>query len=127
MSSPEEYENVIALMKKALEFYADPKTYDGTVSLIDIDEQGSQARFALKQTGELIEQNRKMQEDYDRLMAAGEILQATEDIADPIKLIEHFKLLGDKSFNESIYTEEERKHVDEMKENLKNYEQDNNL
>jgi hypothetical protein len=60
-------------------------------------------------------------------MAAGEILQATEDIADPIKLIEHFKLLGDKSFNESIYTEEERKHVDEMKENLKNYEQDNNL
>jgi hypothetical protein len=99
MNSPEQYENIIALMKKALEFYADPKTYDGTVPLIDIDEQGSQARFALKQADDLIEQNRKMEEDYDRLMAAGEMLQATEEKADPEKLMNLFRILGDERDN----------------------------
>jgi hypothetical protein len=102
MNSPEEYENVFALLKKALEFYADARNYDGpmgNIAPIDLDEHGSQARFVLKQTEELIEQNRKMQEDYDRLMAASDILQATEDMADPQKLIEHFKLFGNEDKN----------------------------
>jgi len=121
MNSPEEYENVIALMKKALEFYADPKNYTGTMAMIDLDEQGSQARFALKQAEDLIEQNLKMQEDYDRLMAAGEQLMATQDTADPEKLIKAFKVFeNEKGISESFYTDEERKHVNEMKKNAKN-------
>jgi hypothetical protein len=127
MNSPEEYENLIALLEKALEFYADPKNYEGTVAMIDHDEYGSQARFALSKSKEMVDNAHKMQEDYDRLMAAGEMLQATEDKADPEKLMNYFKILGDKSFNESIYTEEERKHVNEMKENMKDYERDNNV
>lgn len=97
MNSPEEYENVFALLKKALEFYADKNQYHdgfGRKTSIDLDE-GSQARFVLKQTEDLIEMNRKMQEDYDKLMAAGEMLQATEDMADPEKLMKMFKILGD--------------------------------
>jgi hypothetical protein len=94
MSSPEEFENVIALMKKALEFYADPKTYDGTIPMIDLDEQGSQARFALKQAEELIEQNRKMQEDYDKFMA-----QASDGIADVEALIKAYKILNNDNNN----------------------------
>ena len=127
MSSPEEFENVIALMKKALEFYADPKTYDGTVPLIDIDEQGSQARFVLKQAEDLIEQNRKMQEDYDQIIAAGEMLQANHDKADPQKLMEVFKVFeNEKGISEFLYIDEERKHVNEMKENAKNFNNDSN-
>ena len=99
MSSPEEYENVIALMKKALEFYADPKNYEGTIPLIDYDEQGSQARFALKQTKELIEANRKMQEDYDKLVAGYDQLQLSGDIADVNKLKQIFKLMGNEDNN----------------------------
>lgn len=98
MNSPEEYENIILLLKKTLEFYADKTNYGnymGNPSNIDLDEHGSQARFVLKQADDLIEQNRKMQEDYDKLVAAGEMLQATEDKADPEKLMNFFKILGD--------------------------------
>jgi hypothetical protein len=102
MNSPEEYENVFALMKKALEFYADKTNYGnymGNPSNIDLDEHGSQARFVLKQTDELIEQNRKMQEDYDRLIAAGEQIMKSEDMADPQELMKKFKVLGDGNIN----------------------------
>jgi len=99
MNNPEGYENIITLLKEALKFYADPKTYDGTVPLIDIDEQGSQARFALKQADELIEQNRKMQEDYDKIMAGYKQLQASEHKADPEKLMDLFKILNNENNN----------------------------
>ena len=99
MNSSEEYKNVIALMKKALEFYADPKNYRGTMAMIDIDEQGSQARFALKQAEELIEKNHKMQEDYDKLITGYDQLQVSGDIADVDKLKQIFKLMGNEDNN----------------------------
>lgn len=98
MNSPEEYENMIALLEKALEFYADKTNYSsymGNPSNIDLDEQGSQARFALSKSKELAETNRKMQEDYDKIIAASEMLQASEEMADPEELIKAFKLFGD--------------------------------
>ena len=95
MNSPEEYENLIALLEKALEFYSDKMNYIGNPSNVDHDEHGSQARFALSKSKEMIDNVRTMQEDYDRLMAAGEMLMATEDKADPEKLMEVFKVLGD--------------------------------
>ena len=103
MNSPEEYENLIALLEKALEFYADKNNYtpkilkdmgERSLTTVEVD-GGSQARFALSKSKEMIENVRKLQEDYDRLMAAGEMLQATEDIADPEKLMNLFKVLGD--------------------------------
>jgi hypothetical protein len=102
MSNSEEFENIIALLKEALKFYADQHNYNGpmgTIAPIDADEHGSQARFVLKQADDLIEQNRKMEEDYDRLMAAGEMLQTTEEKADPEKLMNLFKILGDERDN----------------------------
>jgi hypothetical protein len=40
-----------------------------------------------------------MHVNYDKLMAAGEILMATEDKANPEKLIEVFKVLGNEDKN----------------------------
>ena len=40
MNTPEEYENLISVMKKALEFYADQRNYDGPMgnaALIDLE------------------------------------------------------------------------------------------
>jgi hypothetical protein len=102
MNSSEEYKNVIALMKKALEFYADQRNYDGpmgNVAPIDLDEHGSQARFVLNQAEGLIEANRKMQEDYDKLVAAYGQLQTSENKADPQELIKAFKILGNENEN----------------------------
>ena len=98
-SSPEEYENIINLLKEALRFYADPKNYTGTMAMIDLDEQGSQARFALKQAEELIEKNHKMQEDYDKLITGYDQLQVSGDIADVDKLKQIFKLMGNEDNN----------------------------
>jgi hypothetical protein len=63
----EQYENLIALLKKALEFYADQRNYDGpmgNISSISLDEYGSQARFALEKIKELQKMNDEMQSDY---------------------------------------------------------------
>lgn len=108
MNSIEERENLIELLKQALKFYANQENYKGntsvsvcggaSVSLVEIDE-GSQARFALEKARQLAEQNQKIQDDYDKLMSASEQLQYIEDIADPQKLMEAFKVLGDENNN----------------------------
>lgn len=64
--SIEQYENLVALLKKALEFYADKRNYNsvmGTIAPIDSDEQGSQARFALKKIEELEEINKNIEDE----------------------------------------------------------------
>ena len=99
MSSPEEYENIINLLKEALRFYADPKNYEGTIPMIDHDEQGSQARFALKQAEDLTKQIQKMQDEYDKLITGYDQLQASGDIADVDKLKQIFKLMGNEDNN----------------------------
>ena len=72
MNSTQDYENLIELLKIALEFYANKKNYDktsysesrGNISSIDLDEYGSQARFALKKIKEIREINEKLVKDY---------------------------------------------------------------
>jgi len=72
MNSTQDYENLIELLKIALEFYANKKNYDktnysesrGNISSIDLDEYGSQARFALNKIKEIREINEKLVKDY---------------------------------------------------------------
>ena len=71
MMNNEQYENLISLMKEALKFYADKGNYYGamgTIAPIDSDEWGSQARFALKKVQETLDADKKLQEDYDRVI-----------------------------------------------------------
>lgn len=100
MNSPEEYLNLIALLEKALEFYANKSNYKypdfakpRIKSQVDVD-GGSQAQFALEQSKILIEANRKMQEDYDKLMT-----QASDGIADVEALIKAYKILDNDNNN----------------------------
>lgn len=88
--NPEDYENQIALLKKALEFYANSTNYlndkfihgKGNISLIDIDEHGSQARFALKTIETVQKENEKMKADYNQII--GDTISAIENT--PINL-----------------------------------------
>jgi hypothetical protein len=75
----EELQNLVALMQKALEFYANKENYKGhpsastcgtPTSLVEMDE-GFQAQFALNTAQQITEQNQKMQNDYDKLVAEG--------------------------------------------------------
>jgi hypothetical protein len=109
MNSIEELQNLIELLKQALNFYANSENYGGnrsasnccsgiSVSKIEMDE-GLQARFALKQAEDLTIQNLKIQEDYDRLMTAADQLKTTDDMVDPQKLMEAFKVLENEDNN----------------------------
>jgi type I restriction-modification system DNA methylase subunit len=105
MNSIEEYQNLVGLLQEALKFYAKKNNYvqkaggyNELTSRIELD-AGSQARFALKQAEDLTIQIQKMQEDYDKLIAASEMLQATDDMADPQELMKKFKVLGNENKN----------------------------
>lgn len=91
----EEYLNLIELLKKALEFYANKKNY-GIVrrnAPIDADEYGSQARFALKKVEETLDADKKLQEDYNKVIS--ETIKAIEDTPiDLTSVIKTFKNLG---------------------------------
>jgi outer membrane protein TolC len=82
LMNEEQYENLIALLKKALEFYGNQANYiekpynDGLISIIELDE-GSQARFALKKVEETLNLNQKLQEDYNKVI--GETIDAIEN------------------------------------------------
>jgi len=87
----EQYENLISLMKEALKFYANIDNYKQQNEFelfkkIEID-GGSQARFALKRVQEILDENQKMKDDYNRII--GETINAIEnhpiDLTDIIK------------------------------------------
>jgi len=70
MNSIEEYQNVVELLKKALEFYANKNNYIDCqhihyelFSLIEMD-AGNQARFALDKIQELENLNKVMEENF---------------------------------------------------------------
>ena len=84
MSSIEEYQNLVEVLKKALEFYADSNSYrvpaqsdnDYTYNCmrpefhfkrVEMD-GGSQARFALAKIKEVKDNEEKMQGDYDNII-----------------------------------------------------------
>jgi hypothetical protein len=100
----QELENLVVLMQEALKFYANANNYKGnkniccsgiSVSLVEMDE-GSQARFAIDSAKNLIEQNQKMQNEYDKLIAEGQITNL-EDIE---QMIMDSKNISNQSHNE---------------------------
>lgn len=81
----EQYENLVALLKKALEFYANSSTYHsgmGTITSIGLDEYGYQARFALKKIEELNEINEKLEQDI--INCADSTINSEDDNLDNI-------------------------------------------
>lgn len=94
--SPEEYENQISLLKEALKFYADKKNYRDYPEGIPLDgkqfppieiDKGHQARFALEQLNVVEVANKKLKDDYDKII--GDTIKAIEnhpfDLTDAIK------------------------------------------
>lgn len=109
MNSIEERDNLIAMLKEALKFYANMDNYAGTqplngeiYSMIDID-SGSQARFALEKVEALNRMNQKMQEDYDKLTNG--LLDAVDNSVDTVEMYDKINIirtLGDKINGDKI-------------------------
>jgi cytochrome c peroxidase len=90
MNNIEEYQNLIGLMKKALEFYADPKNYEGECednTPIVADELGSQARFVLEKLEQLENLNKVMEDEYTKDVTDKDVLNAIEEFK---KTVENF-------------------------------------
>ena len=69
MNNLEDYQNLIEVLKHALMFYANEKNYIGNPAMINVDQQGSQARFALKK----IQEAEKFQKEFEVKLRDGEI------------------------------------------------------
>jgi len=91
MNNDEKYLNIIELLKQALSFYADEQNYlffKDKDALIALDE-GSQARFALKQIEELDEINEKIKSDYK------DIINDAKSGDKPENVIKHISKIKD--------------------------------
>lgn len=89
MNDNEKYLNIIELLKQALLFYADKGNYlfyKDKDALIALDE-GSQARFALKQIEGLDEINEKIKSDYNDLINDVQEEESPENIMNLINKI----------------------------------------
>ena len=112
MNSIEEYQNLVELLKKALEFYADSSSYqvpaqsdndyvyncmrpEFHLKRVEID-GGSQARFALAKIKEIKDAEGKMQDDYDKIVnnMSDEINKNPMVNADYKDLIQSYKQLA---------------------------------
>ncbi len=92
----EEYRNLISLLRNALEFYANTNNYHGgmgNASMIDLDEQGSQARFAIKKIDDFEKNHKDLEAEYMKAMS--EAIQDEKSIAGIQKVIEEFKRLNE--------------------------------
>ena len=101
--SIEEYQNLIELLKKALEFYADKKNYEINIprnnvlfAYIDMD-KGEQARFALEKIKELSDFNEKIENDFVKDITTA--IENEDNSDNIIKLIENFKNLNNENNN----------------------------
>ena len=101
----EENKNIIELLKHALQFYANKKNYEktnyfeskGNVSFVDLDEYGSQARFALDKIEVFDKMNNEMREDFTKTMM--NFVESDESQENMLKIIEEFKKLGNADNN----------------------------
>lgn len=86
MNSVEEYQNLVELLKQALLFYADKSNYVSDIGFkpyVELDDYGSQARFALKRIEELDDIYGKMEIDNIKLIENEEF--NVEDLLRTIK------------------------------------------
>lgn len=92
MINNEQYENLIILLKIALEFYADKETYlffkdkDAPITL----DEGSQARFALSKIEEIDGLNQDIENDYQN-MSDGVINEADSDFLKKVAELQRMK------------------------------------
>ena len=94
MMKPEQYENIIALLKEALKFYADKENYlfyDKKDAPIALDE-GSQARFALGKIKEITEASDKMETEFVKGMI--DAIENDDSPENVMKIIETYKKIG---------------------------------
>lgn len=98
MDNVTEYQNLIELLKKTLEFYANEENYvekpmnDGLMSMMEMDD-GSQAKFALKKIKEFGEYKQESIEDF--LKDVEDNLETNQDVDDLYKKLNMLKKLSD--------------------------------
>jgi len=94
LENKEHYENIISLLEKGLELYADENNYevtDDTPSPIQMD-KGSHARFILDQTNKITDEITILDDEFD------ELFKVNKDDIDPKTLMKKITdLLDDRN------------------------------
>ncbi len=94
----EDYQNLVIVLKKALEFYANKSNYDAKhpinnvlFSYIEMD-CGSQAKFALEKIQELEKNYKNMEDDFVKNISIS--IQNNEKMPKILEMIEDFRKLN---------------------------------
>lgn len=94
----EHYLNIIELLKKTLEFYADETNYSGAMgnaAMIEMD-RGEQARFTLKSIQSLMKQTQEMGDSFDELLKNVSAFKEDDPKENPMdKLLKDIQKLKD--------------------------------
>ena len=100
MKTIDEYNNILELLKKALEFYAKDDTYTQKTQenpkMVELD-RGSQARFALEKLNEFLDEGKSNEKEFVNNIRKA--IEANEDYDTMMGLINAYKIMV-KTFNE---------------------------
>ena len=92
----EQYENLILLLKKALEFYANENNYvnkKNNIAMIDADKHGSQARFVLKKIEEFNGINDEIDKEFQRQL--NNCIEMNKSYDEIMNIINHYKNISE--------------------------------
>jgi hypothetical protein len=99
MNNVEEYQNLVSILKSALEFYANKDNYDAKhpinnvlFSHIEMD-CGAQAKFALGKIQDMENSHKMLESEYNKSMELG--ITEEESAKTVQKMIEEFKNLSE--------------------------------
>lgn len=98
MNNIEEYQNLVSVIKHALEFYANAENYEINVpknnvlfAYIDMD-KGAQARFALSKIEEVENNQKEFEKQFAELSDA---FSENNSMKDTFKIIEEYKKVAE--------------------------------
>lgn len=99
MNNMEEYQNLISVLKNALEFYGNTENYDVKhpvnnvlFSQIEMD-CGAQARFALNKIVEVENNQKQLEKQF--VTELNDAFSENKSIADTLKIIEEYKKVAE--------------------------------
>jgi hypothetical protein len=98
MNNIEDYQNLVIVLKKVLEFYANKENYEVNVpqnnvlyAYIEMD-KGVQAKFALEKIQEFEKNGKSMEDDFIKNLTTA--IQNNEEMPKMLQMIEDFRKIN---------------------------------
>jgi hypothetical protein len=110
LSNIEDYQNLVIVLKKVLEFYANKENYEVNVpqnnvlyAYIEMD-KGAQAKFALEKIQEFEKNGKRMEDEFIKNLTTA--IQNNEEMPKMLQMIEDFRKINNIADDDIIQNNE---------------------